>query len=172
MAFIHWVTTAGDSCTPATSRVACSFGSGKLYICLSNKCFKVYPAYSLCDRRKTLTGSPDPTCMQPAYEHCNVWHCWDSALVQHLPTSWWYPMPFPTLVAVKHHYHSASGTDLKPIDMKEMHHFRRLLGLGLELIFKRHHVTIHQHWPLTLPPPLALGVSMLLRRLGRNRFRS
>ena len=25
-----------------------SFGSDKLYICLSNKCFKVYPAYSLC----------------------------------------------------------------------------------------------------------------------------
>ena len=30
------------------SRVAHSFGSGKLYICLSNKCFKVYPVYSLC----------------------------------------------------------------------------------------------------------------------------
>ena len=31
-----------------TSRVAHSFGSNKLYICLSNKCFKVYPVYSLC----------------------------------------------------------------------------------------------------------------------------
>ena len=28
--------------------VACSTSSGKLYICLSNKCFKVYPVYSLC----------------------------------------------------------------------------------------------------------------------------
>ena len=36
------------SCTPATSRVTCRFGSDKLYICLSNKCFKVYPVYSLC----------------------------------------------------------------------------------------------------------------------------
>ena len=32
----------------STSRVAHSFGSGKLYTCLSNKCFKVYPVYSLC----------------------------------------------------------------------------------------------------------------------------
>ena len=32
----------------STSRVAHSFGSGKLYIGLSNKCFKVYPVYSLC----------------------------------------------------------------------------------------------------------------------------
>ena len=32
----------------ATSRVAHSFGSNKLYICLSNKCFKVYSVYSLC----------------------------------------------------------------------------------------------------------------------------
>ena len=31
-----------------TSRVAHRFGSNKLYICLSNKCFKVYPVYSLC----------------------------------------------------------------------------------------------------------------------------
>ena len=32
----------------SNSRVAHSFGSDKLYICLSNKCFKVYPVYSLC----------------------------------------------------------------------------------------------------------------------------
>ena len=32
----------------STSRVTHSFGSDKLYICLSNKCFKVYPVYSLC----------------------------------------------------------------------------------------------------------------------------
>ena len=32
--------------------------------------FKVYPAYSLCDRRKTLTGSPDPTYMQPTNKPC------------------------------------------------------------------------------------------------------
>ena len=49
----------------SASRLACSFGSGKLYKCFSNKCFKVYPAYSLCDRCKTLTGSPDPMYMQP-----------------------------------------------------------------------------------------------------------
>ena len=45
----------------ATSTVALRFGSDKLYICLSNKCFKLHPVYLLCDRRKTLTGSPDPT---------------------------------------------------------------------------------------------------------------
>ena len=38
-AFIHGVTTAESSCALATSRVAHRFGSGKLYICLSNKCF-------------------------------------------------------------------------------------------------------------------------------------
>ena len=54
----------------SASRVACSFGSGKLYICLSNKCFKVYPAYSLCDRCKTLTGSPDPMYMHPTNKPC------------------------------------------------------------------------------------------------------
>ena len=32
----------------STTRVAHSFGSDKLYIRLSNKCFKVYPVYSLC----------------------------------------------------------------------------------------------------------------------------
>ena len=32
----------------STSRVTHSFGSDKLYICLSNKCFKVYPVYLLC----------------------------------------------------------------------------------------------------------------------------
>ena len=32
----------------SVSRVARRFGSDKLYICLSNKCFKVYPVYSLC----------------------------------------------------------------------------------------------------------------------------
>ena len=64
------MTAAENSCVPATSRVACSFGSSKLYICLSNKCFKVYPAYSLCDRHKTLTGSPDPTYMQLVDEPC------------------------------------------------------------------------------------------------------
>ena len=57
---------------PSASRVARSFDSGKLYICLSNKCFKVYPAYLLCDRRKTLTGSPDPTYMQPADKPCII----------------------------------------------------------------------------------------------------
>ena len=35
----HWVTTVKNSCVPAASRVARSFGSDKLYICLSNKCF-------------------------------------------------------------------------------------------------------------------------------------
>ena len=61
---------ADSSESGSASRVARSFGSGKLYICLSNKCFKVYPAYSLYDRRKTLTGSPNPTYMQPADEPC------------------------------------------------------------------------------------------------------
>ena len=32
----------------ATSRVAHRFGSGKLYICLNNKCFELHPVYSLC----------------------------------------------------------------------------------------------------------------------------
>ena len=36
-----------DWYTPG-SRIARRFGSDKLYICLSNKCFKVYPVYSLC----------------------------------------------------------------------------------------------------------------------------
>ena len=54
----------------ATSRLACSFGSDKLFICLSNKCFKVYPVYSLCDSRKTLTGALDPTYMQPMNKPC------------------------------------------------------------------------------------------------------
>ena len=40
--------TASVSESGAASRVAHGFGSGKLYICLSNKCFKVYPVYSLC----------------------------------------------------------------------------------------------------------------------------
>ena len=64
----HSFADSGES--GSASRVAHSFGSGKLYICLSNKCFKVYPAYSLCDRRKTLTGSPDPKYMQPADKPC------------------------------------------------------------------------------------------------------
>ena len=64
----HSFMDSGDS--RSASRVACSFGSRRLYICLSNKCFKVYPAYSLCDRRKTLTGSLDPTYMQPTDEPC------------------------------------------------------------------------------------------------------
>ena len=64
----HSFTDSGKS--RSASRVACSFGSGKLYICLSNKCFKVYPAYLLCDRHKTLTGSPDPMYMQLADKPC------------------------------------------------------------------------------------------------------
>ena len=40
--------TASVSESGSISRVAHSFGSGKLYICLSNKCFKVHPVYSLC----------------------------------------------------------------------------------------------------------------------------
>ena len=32
----------------STSRVAHSFGSDKVNICLSNKCFNAYPVYSLC----------------------------------------------------------------------------------------------------------------------------
>ena len=68
----HSVADSGKS--GSASRVARSFGSSKLYICLSNKCFKVYPAYSLCDRRKTLTGSPDPTYMQPANKPCRTVH--------------------------------------------------------------------------------------------------
>ena len=66
----HSFADSGES--GSTSRVAHCFGSGKLYICLSNKCFKVYPAYLLCDKRKTLTGSPDPTYMQPADKPCII----------------------------------------------------------------------------------------------------
>ena len=39
-------TSASES--GSASRVAHSFCSNKLYICLSNKCFKVYPVDSLC----------------------------------------------------------------------------------------------------------------------------
>ena len=52
----------------STSRVAHSLGSGKLYMCLSNKCFKVHPVYSLC----TLTGSPDPTHANGTNKPCNL----------------------------------------------------------------------------------------------------
>ena len=70
----HSFTDSSES--GSASRVARSFGSGKLYICLSNKCFKVYPVYSLCDRHKTLTGSPDPTYMQPADKPCTPKQCY------------------------------------------------------------------------------------------------
>ena len=33
---------------------------------------QLYPAYLLWNRRKTLTGSPDPTYMQPTNNPCNV----------------------------------------------------------------------------------------------------
>ena len=35
---------------------------------------QVYPAYLLCNRRKTLTGSPDPTYMQSANKPCMMPH--------------------------------------------------------------------------------------------------
>ena len=38
-----------------------SQGSDKLYIALHNKWMQQYPEYLLWNRRKTLTGSPDPT---------------------------------------------------------------------------------------------------------------
>ena len=89
----HSVTDSSES--GSASRVARSFGSDKLYICLSNKCFKVYPAYSLCDRHKTLTGSLDPTYMQLADKPCRslrviCLHPRPMSLM--VPKDWWiYP---------------------------------------------------------------------------------
>ena len=40
--------TVGSLRVARLEQVAHRFGSDKLYICLSNKCFKVYPVYSLC----------------------------------------------------------------------------------------------------------------------------
>ena len=40
--------TVGSLRVPRLEQVAHRFGSDKLYICLSNKCFKVYPVYLLC----------------------------------------------------------------------------------------------------------------------------
>ena len=40
--------TVGSLRVARLEHVAHRFGSDKLYICLSNKCFKVYPVYSLC----------------------------------------------------------------------------------------------------------------------------
>ena len=40
--------TVGSLRVARLEHIAHRFGSDKLYICLSNKCFKVYPVYSLC----------------------------------------------------------------------------------------------------------------------------
>ena len=40
--------TVGSLRVARLEQVAHRFSSDKLYICLSNKCFKVYPVYSLC----------------------------------------------------------------------------------------------------------------------------
>ena len=40
--------TVGSLRVARLEQVAHRFGSDKLYICLSNKCFKVYPVYLLC----------------------------------------------------------------------------------------------------------------------------
>ena len=77
---------ASASESGSTTRVAHSFGSGKLYICLSNKCFKVYPVYSLC------------TDVRPSQDH---WILRMETVRINLPNShsglskygWWGPLP-------------------------------------------------------------------------------
>ena len=45
---MEYTSTVGSLRVTRLEQVAHRFGSDKLYICLSNKCFKVYPVYSLC----------------------------------------------------------------------------------------------------------------------------
>ena len=45
---------------------------------------QLYPVYLLCNRRKTRTGSPDPTYMQPANKPCIA------GIFERLPIPYWY----------------------------------------------------------------------------------
>ena len=93
--FIRWVTTAENSCAAATSRVACSSVAASCTYVSAINASSVSSIFVVCNRCKTLTGSLDPTSMQPANKPCSrgihiTLHIpWDSPLVRHLPTSRW-----------------------------------------------------------------------------------